>query len=56
MTVTPCEVFEIKKKDYDVILRFLIVSEFRARYMFLEEIELFNNLDRTTFESLIYNI
>jgi len=38
VALTPCELFEINKKDYDLIIRFLVVSEFRARYMFFEEI------------------
>jgi CRP-like cAMP-binding protein len=34
----------------------LIVTEYRARLMFFEDIELFSNLDRTNFESLLYTI
>ena len=56
LTMTKCELFEIKKKDFDSIVKFLIVSEFRARYMFLEDIELFSSLDKTSFESILYNI
>jgi CRP-like cAMP-binding protein len=32
------------------------VTEYRARLMFFEDIELFSNLDRTNFESLLYTI
>jgi hypothetical protein len=38
------------------VIKYMIVSEMRARFMFLEEIELFRNLNQTSFESLLYSM
>lgn len=54
--ITNCEFFEIKKRDYDIIVKYTIMSVMRAKYVFMEEIELFTKISRTNFESLLYLI
>lgn len=47
--IRDCEFFEIKKRDYEIIIKYTIVSAMRAKYMFLEEIELFTKLSNSNF-------
>ena len=54
LTLSDCELFEVKRKDYETVDKCMTMSMMKEKYLFFEDIDLFNRVSRTNLEALLY--